>query len=97
MAVETAAGRPLVVHMSLGRTGGPHDASPLVCQALDWLLSTSPGVAAVMSCGNYYETRMHGGGCIVPGGQATLDWEIPPPGEEPSELEICTPGRTGYA
>ena len=91
-AVETAAGRPLVVHMSLGRTGGPHDASPLVCQALDWLLSTSPGVAAVMSCGNYYETRMHAGGCIVPGGQATLDWEIPPPGEEPSELEIWYAG-----
>jgi subtilisin family serine protease len=87
-AVETAAGRPLVIHMSLGRTGGPHDASPLVCQALDWLLSTSHGVAAVMSCGNYYETRMHAGGRIVPGGRATLDWEIPPPAEEPSELEI---------
>ena len=87
-AVTTAAGSPLVIHMSLGRTGGPHDASPLVCQALDWLLSTRPGIAAVMSCGNYFETRMHAGGHVGPGEEVTLSWEVPPPGEDPSELEI---------
>jgi subtilisin family serine protease len=91
-AVETAAGRPLVLHMSLGRTGGPHDASPLVCQALDWLLSTTPGIAVVLSCGNYYQARMHAAGCVEPGAQATLDWEIRPPGQEPSELEIWYDG-----
>ncbi len=87
-AVDAAGDRPVVVHLSLGRTGGPHDPSPLVSQAMDRLLLSRPGVAVVMSCGNYYETRMHAGGRVPVHGTATLDWQVRPPGHEPSELEV---------
>ncbi|WP_426514229.1 S8 family serine peptidase [Dactylosporangium sp. McL0621] len=92
-AVDETAGRPLVVHTSLGRTGGPHDASPLVIQALDHLLGAEPGVAAVMSAGNYFTARLHARVRVPAGGAAPLGWSIPPPGDSPSELEVWYDGN----
>jgi subtilisin family serine protease len=89
-------GVPLVVHMSLGRTGGSHDASPLVVQALDHLLATQPGVAVVMSCGNYLDARLHSHVRVPADGSVSLGWEVPTPGPEPSELEVWYDGRDRF-
>lgn len=90
------AGLPLVVHMSLGRTGGPHDASPLVVRAFDHVLSTLPGVAIAMSCGNYFDSGMHAE-CRVPhGGVTELPWEVPAPPRDGSELEIWYSGADRF-
>lgn len=90
-AVRTAGERPLVVQMSLGRTGGAHDASLLVVRALDHLLATRPGVAVVMSCGNYRDSRMHAGLRLAPDTEAVLPWQVLAPPPEGSELELWCP------
>lgn len=96
-AVRCAAGRPLVIHMSLGRTGGPHDDTLLVTRAFDQLLSTQPGVAIVMSCGNYHDSRMHASVRVAAGGVVDLPWDVPAPPPGGTELELWYDGRDRLA
>lgn len=96
-AVRCAAGRPLVIHMSLGRTGGPHDDTLLVTRAFDHLLSTQPGVAIVMSCGNYHDSRMHAAVTVTAGGVVDLPWDVPAPPPGGTELELWYAGRDRLA
>lgn len=91
-AVRTASPKPVVVHASLGRTGGPHDASPLLVRGLDHLLATTPGVAVVMSCGNYRDSRMHAELRVSPGATVELPWQVPAPPPQGSELEVWYAG-----
>lgn len=92
-AVDCAAGRPLVIHASLGRTGGPHDESLLVTRALDHLLATQPGVAMVMSGGNYHDSRMHATLRVPPDGVVDLPWDVPTPPPGGTEVELWYAGR----
>lgn len=91
-----AAGRPLVVHMSLGRTGGSHDWTPLVVRAFDHVLATVPGVAVVMSCGNYFDSRMHSAVRVTPGSDTEVPWEVPESSVVGSEMEIWYPGTDRF-
>ncbi|WP_185934571.1 S8 family serine peptidase [Mycolicibacterium hodleri] len=96
-AVRAAAGRPLVIHMSLGRTGGPHDDTLLVTRAFDHLLAAQPGVAIVMSCGNYYDSRMHAALRVAPDTTVDLPWDVPPPPPGGTEVELWYSGRDRLA
>ncbi|GHE16252.1 hypothetical protein GCM10011376_08620 [Nocardioides flavus (ex Wang et al. 2016)] len=96
-AVRRAAGRPLVIHMSLGRTGGPHDDTLLVTRAFDHLLATTPGVAIVMSCGNYHAGRMHATLHVAADEVLDLPWDVPAPPPEGTELELWYDGRDRVA
>ncbi len=96
-ALRRAAGRPLVIHMSLGRTGGPHDETLLVTRALDHLLSTRVGLAVIMSCGNYHSSRMHASAQLAEGEVVDLPWDVPPPPPDGSELELWFAGRDRLA
>jgi subtilisin family serine protease len=96
-AVRCAGGRPLVIHMSLGRTGGPHDDTLLVTRAFDHLLSTRPGVAIVMSCGNYHDSRMHASVRVTAGGVVELPWDVPAPPPGGTEVELWHSGRDRVA
>lgn len=62
-----AGTRPIVISMSLGAEGGPHDGSSLVERALDFAVSTAPGRAICQSSGNYYHARTHTSGRLRPG------------------------------
>ncbi len=86
--VGRAAGRPLVISLSLGATGGPHDGSTLVEIGLDALLDEHRGVVAVMSTGNYYESGMHSHGRLLSGGVLDLPWLVSPLNDERAEMEI---------
>lgn len=94
--MQYAAGRPLVVHMSLGRTGGPHDDSPLVVRALDHVLAANSGLAVVMSCGNYFDANMHAQLSIAPGEVVDLVWEVPERATGTSELEVWYSGHDRF-
>ncbi len=86
--LDRAGDRPVVINLSLGSTGGPHDWSPLVVQAMDALLSERDGCAIVMSTGNYYDARLHSSGNITAGEHIDLSWEVLPLNDEIAELEV---------
>ena len=83
--------RPVVVNLSLGATGGPHDASLLVVRALDAFCEERDGRVVVMSCGNYREAGLHAEGVIATGQTVDLPWSVEPT-PETAELEVWYPG-----
>jgi subtilisin family serine protease len=85
---DRAGERPVVVNLSLGRTGGPHDPTPLVVQGLDALLEERPGRAIVMSAGNYFEADLHSSGCLATGKHVDLRWRVTPRNDETAEMEV---------
>ncbi|WP_426228311.1 S8 family serine peptidase [Pseudarthrobacter sp. DSP2-3-2b1] len=87
--LDAAQGRPLVVNVSAGRTGGSHDPYPLAVQAFDYALATVPGLALVLSGGNYYEARLSAKLDIATNEVRDLLWEIPDRrSHEAAEMEI---------
>lgn len=86
--VRKAGDRPVVLSMSVGSTGGPHDDTPLVVQALDALCRSRPGIAVVMSAGNYYNTRMHAAGRLAQGQRTELHVVLPTSRTRTAEVEI---------
>jgi len=93
---DRAGTRPVVINMSLGRTGGPHDHTPLAVQGLDALLEERPGLAVVMSAGNYYEAGLHSSGRLSTGETADLRWVVTPRNDEIAEMEVWYPGEDTY-
>jgi subtilisin family serine protease len=93
---DRTQGRPVVCNLSLGRTGGPHDGSPLVVQALDALCQERPGLVVVMSTGNYFQAQLHATGVVQPTGPTSLPWRVSPTGDEFAELEIWYGGADAF-
>lgn len=85
-----AARLPVVLNLSLGRCGGPHDASPLVVRALDTMLEV-PGRQVVCSAGNYFGTAQHCSAQLREGVPAEWGWAVEPPVVDDAELEIWYP------
>jgi len=92
----SAGGRPFVVNMSLGTTGGDHTGTSLVERAMDALLREAPGRAIVQSTGNYYAHRTHADGQVAPGGSASLDWVVDAADRTGNELEIFYSARDRF-
>lgn len=93
---DRAAGRPVVMNLSLGRTGGPKDGSTLVEQALDSLLREGPGCAIVMSTGNYYRAGLHAAGKLRAGETVDLRWRVNARHEETAEMEVWYSGSDRF-
>jgi subtilisin family serine protease len=92
LGVGRAAGlgdrTPVVVNMSLGRCGGPHDSSPLVVRALDEMLEAAPDRAIVMSAGNYFATDQHASGQLSEGRPLEWAWQVGHPIRHEAEMEV---------
>lgn len=91
-----AGDRPVVLNLSLGRCGGPHDRSPLLVRAIDAMLET-PGRQVVCSAGNYFSTGQHASAQLT--GSAPVEWEwlVEPPLVDNAELEIWYPAADELA
>jgi subtilisin family serine protease len=87
-----AAGRPCVLHLSAGKTGGPHRGTTLLERAIDLMLS-EPGIVLVQSVGNYADSRMHTHARVGPNQLHSIDWLIPRGDRTPNELEIWYSGQ----
>ena len=87
---RTAGNRPVVLNLSLGRCGGPHDGSPLVVRALDTLLEV-PGRQIVCSAGNYFSTAQHCSAQLRDGAPVEWGWAVEPPVVDNAEMEIWYP------
>ncbi len=89
---QRAAGRPCVLHLSAGKTGGPHLGTTLLERAIDWMLE-QPGIVLVQSVGNYADSAMHTHARIGPDQTHVLDWVTPERDRTPNELEIWYGGQ----
>ncbi|MFC9683610.1 S8 family serine peptidase [Streptomyces sp. NPDC056948] len=87
---RAAGDQPVVLSMSLGRGGGPHDSTPLVVQALDALLEV-PGRQIVCSAGNYFGTAQHCSAQLTEGTAVEWGWSVEPPVAGDAEMEIWYP------
>lgn len=85
---ETAGDRPVVVNMSVGAHGGPHDGSTLVEQGIDRAIELAPGRVVVNSAGNYFVKSAHASGKVSAGGASNLRFFVPGEDPTPSELEL---------
>ena len=89
---QQAAGRPCVLHLSAGKTGGPHCGDTLLERAVDAMLKQS-GIVLVQSVGNYAHTAMHAHARVGPDQRHVLDWVTPRNDRTPNELEIWYSGQ----
>ena len=94
--LDRAGRRPVVINLSLGRTGGPHDGSTLVERALDAAVEEQAGRAIVMSTGNYFSANLHSQGRLRQGQKAELRFRVPRFRRGVSEMEIWYPGQDEF-
>jgi subtilisin family serine protease len=73
---QTAAAKPWVVNLSMGRHGEQHDGSTLVELGLDAAVRSVPGRAVVLSTGNYFNKHIHASGQLRPTEERTIAWVI---------------------
>lgn len=94
--LDRAGERPVVINLSLGRTGGPHDGTTLVERALDHAVAEQPGRAIVMSTGNYFSARLHSNGRLRPGQTHDLRFRVPRHRRGSVEMEIWYSGHDEF-
>lgn len=94
--LDRAGWRPVVINLSLGRTGGPHDGTTLVERALDAAVQEQSGRAIVMSTGNYFSANLHSQGLLRQGQKAELRFRVPEARRGVSEMEIWYPGQDEF-
>jgi subtilisin family serine protease len=90
---KTAAGRPCVINLSAGKTGGEHRGTNPFEQAVDAMLTAQDNLVLVQSVGNYGGSAMHSHARIGPSQQHTLKWIINKGDRTPNELEIWYSGE----
>lgn len=87
------ASPPVVVNLSYGIHGGPHDGSSLLEEGMDELIRLSKGrLAIVIAGGNSQLSRCHATIDLDPNGASkTLRWRVPADHPSPTFLEIWLP------
>jgi hypothetical protein len=84
-----AGARDVVVNLSDGAYGGPHDGSSMLERAIDRYLESKPNVVLVLAAGNAHEDRMHARVPALAAGQAhALHWQVLPADATPSFVEV---------
>lgn len=88
-ARATDPDRPVVINLSYGHYGGPHDGHSLLEAALDHYASL-PGVAIVLAAGNLPEdgSATHLSGSLGPGEAGEFRWHAPADDPTQSFLEL---------
>jgi hypothetical protein len=84
---------PVVVNLSYGLLGGPHDGTSVLEAAMDELVAereskTGAPLAIVVAAGNSALGRCHARVELQAGSGHTLEWFVPPDSEAPAFLEI---------
>lgn len=72
-------GRPVVVNLSDGAYGGPHDGHSMLERAVEKFLALNPHVTLVLAAGNAHEDRLHAKSPpLAQGGKHTFQWRVLP-------------------
>ncbi|MBQ1783546.1 MAG: S8 family serine peptidase [Gammaproteobacteria bacterium] len=86
--LRRAGERPVVINMSLGRTGDSKDGSSPLERALDAALAARPNRAICMSAGNYFSAALHARVRLRSGNTSELCWLLPRQRRTAAELEL---------
>lgn len=84
--------RKVVINLSYGSMTGPHDASAVLDEAIEELVTKRGDLAVVVAAGNSRRSRCHAE-LSLPGEQkeAHVGWVVSPANPVPSTLEIWVP------
>lgn len=85
---EAAGSERVVINLSVGANGGPHDGSGLLEQALDDLSLGHPELSIVAAAGNAQGESWSALGALKPRSTATLWWQTRPHDPTDSFLEL---------
>ena len=88
-----AEGRPCVIHLSAGKTGGAHRGDTPFEQAVDAMVLARPGLAFCQSAGNYGGAAMHTHARVGPDQTCVLVWVVARGHGAENELEVWYSGR----
>jgi len=88
-----AEGRPCVMHLSAGKTGGAHRGETPFEQGIDAMLSATPNISLTQSCGNYADAAMHLHARVGPDQSYVVVWLVSRRDRTPNELEIWYAGQ----
>lgn len=83
---------PVVVNLSLGTNGGPHDGSSLVEQGLDAMLTEAPNRAVVIAASNSFADGIHVQGSVATGGTTDVQWVVSSSDSTDNEIEFWYSG-----
>lgn len=96
-----AAGKPIVINISLGDNLGAHDGTSLVERTIDALVTAAAGRVVVKSAGNEGDTKRHvkssvpgRGAPADPPGTLDVAFNVEEDDDEDEELELWYPGGT---
>jgi len=87
-AIEKAGKRSLVINISIGSHGGPHDGGSLLEAAIEQFMEKHSGLHIVLAAGNAADKRGHAKAKIQPGDRAQLRWVVPAGDPTQSFLEF---------
>jgi Subtilase family len=85
---RTAGEKPLVINISAGKHGGPHDGRTLVEMCIDHFLEEYKNTAICQSTGNYFNSKTHCSGLVKPGGVEVVSFITAHTQVIENELEI---------
>jgi hypothetical protein len=83
-------GRPIVINLSDGAYGGPHDGASMLDAAIDDFLAGHPQVHLVLAAGNAHEAQLHACSAqpLVQGARCRFDWRVIPDDGTDSFVEV---------
>ena len=87
---------PVVINLSMGSHGGPHDGCTLVELGLDAFLTEAPGRCICQSTGNYFRTATHVSGVLRAGERRRFTWWTDAADVTPNELELWYSGQDRF-
>lgn len=88
--------RPLVINISAGKHGGPHDGSTLVEISIDHFLEEHCNTAICQSTGNYFNAKTHCSGMVKPGNTETISFITGHTRVMENEIEVWYSGKDEF-
>jgi hypothetical protein len=84
-------GARVVVNLSVGGQGGPHDGTSLIDLAIEELMQQRQGLLITVAAGNSARERWSDTGLATPASPAELSWRLLPNDTTDSFLEVWSP------
>lgn len=85
---QAGPGARVVINLSIGNQGGPHDGTALIDEAIDELIRTHSKLAVTVAAGNAADEHWSATGTASRNAPAMLRWRVMPDDDTDSFLEL---------